>query len=133
MRYLTSSISKHLTDTNLLHYFNTNFPQPLPWPIWTLFSNSVSCVVSALQHRPSPRASLFQIYISANTHWTIWSDFCVNVVLYPLLLLYKDPIPLLVTSLVDYRCGDISASRNNVHPRMVEDALLSIGQALAAI
>ena len=34
---------------------------------------------------------------SANTHWTIWSDFCDNMALHPLLMPYREPILILDT------------------------------------
>ena len=34
---------------------------------------------------------------STDTHWTIWSTFCANVALTPLLLSYRDHIPILST------------------------------------
>ena len=45
---------------------------------------------------------------SANTHWAIWSAFCTRVALDPLILLYKEPIPILVKFAAKYRRGDIS-------------------------
>ena len=68
---------------------------------------------------------------STNNHWTIWSAFCANMASDPLLLSYKDPIPILATFSADYRCGDISANSKNVCSHIVEDAFRSIGQTLA--
>ena len=49
---------------------------------------------------------------SANNHWKIRSDFCTNAD--PILMLYKDPIPLLATFAAKYCSGDIRASVKNV-------------------
>ena len=68
-----------------------------------------------------------------NTHWTIWSALCTNVDIDPLLLSYKDRIPILATFAAKYFCRDISASGKNFCYRMVEDSACSIGQELAAI
>ena len=46
------SRSAHLTDAELLHHFNAHSPQPLPWRMWTPYSKSVSCEISALRRRP---------------------------------------------------------------------------------
>ena len=70
---------------------------------------------------------------SADTHWTILSALCANVALKPLIMSYKDPIPFLATFAVEYRCGNISASGKNLFSCILEDAVLSIGQALAAM
>ena len=70
---------------------------------------------------------------SSNNHWTLWPTFCANVALDPLLLLYKDPIPILATFAAEYRCGDISASGKNAHYCTVEDAVRYIGQALTVM
>ena len=55
-----SSRSAHITDANLLHRFDTHFPQPLPRCMWNPSINRVFCVFSALQWRPLPRAFLLQ-------------------------------------------------------------------------
>ena len=67
---------------------------------------------------------------SSNTHWTLWSAFCANVTLNPVLLLYKDPIPILATFSAKYHHGNISASGKKVHFLTVEEAFHFIGQAL---
>ena len=54
------SRSSHLTDANLLHYFNTHTPHPLPWRMLNPSINSVSCSVSMLQQRPLLKACLLQ-------------------------------------------------------------------------
>ena len=70
---------------------------------------------------------------AADTHWTIWNDFCVAVALDPLLISYADPVPILNTFAQEYRDGTISASGKKVRSRTVEDAIRSIGQALSAM
>ena len=51
---------------------------------------------------------------SINNHWKIWSAFFANVALNPLLLSYKDPIPILDTFAAEYRHSNITASCKNV-------------------
>ena len=70
---------------------------------------------------------------STNNHWTIWSYFCANVVLKPLLLSYKYPIPFLSTFAAEYRSGNIGASGKNICSCTLEEAIRSIGQALAVM
>ena len=70
---------------------------------------------------------------SDDTHWTICSVFCANVALDPLLLLYRDTIPILAKIAAEYRRGNIIVSGKNVQSHTVEDSILSIGQALAAM
>ena len=42
----------HLTDDQLLTYFNTRYPQPNTWKIWTVPPNFRSAVISALHRKP---------------------------------------------------------------------------------
>ena len=42
------SLSLDLTNNQLLAYLNTNFPQPLPWQLWTPLLKLVSGIASAL-------------------------------------------------------------------------------------
>lgn len=42
------SRSNHLTNSQLLAYFNTNFPQPKPWRIWTHPNETITAVTSCL-------------------------------------------------------------------------------------
>ena len=39
---------------------------------------------------------------AADDHWTKWSYFCARVTLDPLLVAYKDPVPILNTFARDY-------------------------------
>ena len=70
---------------------------------------------------------------SADTHWAQWHTFCVRVALDPLLVSYRDPVPILNTFAREYRTGRISASGAAVRSRTVEDAVRSVGQTLAAL
>ena len=51
----------------------------------------------------------------------------------PLLIGYKDPVPVLNIFARDYRTGDITSTSSPVQSRTAEDAVRSIGQALAAL
>jgi hypothetical protein len=46
----------HLSDSALLTYFDSRYPQPLPWHMYRPPSAMVSSAISALHRRPSPRA-----------------------------------------------------------------------------
>ena len=70
---------------------------------------------------------------AADGHWTKWANFCSRVDLNPLLIGYKDPIPILNIFARDYRTGDIIPTSSPVRPRTAEDAVRSIGQALASL
>ena len=71
--------------------------------------------------------------VSNDNHWTICPDFYTSVALNPLLLLYKEPIPILATFSAKYRRGNISASGKNFRSRTVEEFVRSIGQVPAAM
>ena len=51
----------HLDDNELLTYFNSRYPQPLPWHIYHLRPAIVSSAISALHKQPSPLASFLQM------------------------------------------------------------------------
>ena len=51
----------------------------------------------------------------------------------PLLIGYKDPVPILNTFARDYRTGNIAPTSGPVQSHTAEDAVRSIGQALAAL
>ena len=70
---------------------------------------------------------------AADGHWTKWANFCSRVALDPLLIGYKDPVPILNIFARDYRTGDITPTSSPVRSRTAEDAVRSIGQALAAL
>ena len=53
--------------------------------------------------------------------------------LYPLLIGCKDPVTILNTFARDYRTGDIAPTSGPVQSCTAEDAVWSIGQALAAL
>ena len=70
---------------------------------------------------------------AADGHWTKWENFCSRVALDPLLIGYKDPVPILNIFARYYRTGDITPTIIPVQSRTAEDAIQSIGQALAAL
>ena len=51
----------------------------------------------------------------------------------PLLVSYKDPVPILNTFTQDYRIGDISPTSGPVQSNTAEDTVQSIVQALVAL
>jgi len=65
--------------------------------------------------------------------WNIWCSFCEDIGADPLLQCLADPIPVLQVFALRYRRGDISASGAPTQKRQVEEALRSVGQALAAM
>ena len=70
---------------------------------------------------------------SADGHWTNWANFCSRVALDPLLIGYKEHVPILNIFARDYRTGDITTTSSPVRSRTAEDAVQSIGQVLAAL
>ena len=66
-------------------------------------------------------------------HWTKWANFCSRVALDPLLIGYKYPAPIHNIFTRDYRTGDIAQTISPARSRTAEDAVRSIGQALAAL
>jgi len=65
--------------------------------------------------------------------WSIWCSFCAEIGADPLLQCLADPIPILQVFALRYRRGIISASGAPTQKRQVEEALRSVGQALAAL
>ena len=41
-------------------------------------------------------------FTATNGHWNKWAYFCARVALYPLLVAYKDPFPILNAFAQDY-------------------------------
>ena len=70
---------------------------------------------------------------ASDGNWTKWENFCSRVALNPLHIGYKDPVPILNTFTRDYRTGDIARTSGLVQSHTAEDAVQSIGQALAAL
>ena len=70
---------------------------------------------------------------AADGHWTKWANFCSRVALNPLLIGYKNPVPILNIFARDYRTRDITPTSSPVRSRTAEYAVRSIGQALAAL
>ena len=94
----------------------------------TRFWNSFSSATEDIQERLSTgRATV------ADGHWTKWAYFCARVALDPLLVTYQDPVPILNTFSQDYRTGNIAPDSRGVRSRTVEDAVRSIGQAIAML
>ena len=52
------SRSSDLTNNQLLAYLETNFPQPLPWRLWTPPPKLASGIASALRQKTSERGCL---------------------------------------------------------------------------
>ena len=70
---------------------------------------------------------------AADGHWTKWTYFCARVALDPLLVAYQDPAPILNAFSQDYQTGNIAPGSRGVLSRPVEDAVQSIGQAIAML
>ena len=68
---------------------------------------------------------------AVDSHWTKWSYFCAKVALDPLLVAYKDPVPILNAFAWDYQTGNIVPNSRGVQSRTVEGAVRLIGQAIA--
>ena len=69
----------------------------------------------------------------ANGHWMKWAELCLDMALYPLLILYRDPVPILNTFTMQYRTVSLAPSGHQVRYCTVEDAVQYIGQALVAM
>ena len=61
------------------------------------------------------------------------ADLCQDVALEPIIVLYRDPVPILNTPARNYRIGSLDPNRRQVQSRTVEDSAWSIGQAIAAM
>ena len=70
---------------------------------------------------------------AADGHWIKWAYFCARVALDHLLVAYKDPVPILNVFAQDYRTGNITPNSRGVRSKTVEDAVRSIGQAIAML
>ena len=70
---------------------------------------------------------------AADGHWTKWAYFCARVALEPLLVAYKDPVPILNAFAWDYQTGNITPNSRGVRSRKVEDVVRSIGQVIAML
>ena len=69
---------------------------------------------------------------AADGHWTKWANFCSRVALDPLLIGYKDPVPILNIFARYYRTGDITPTSSPLRSCTAGDAVRLIGQAIAA-
>ena len=70
---------------------------------------------------------------AAGGHWTKWANFCSRVALDPLLIGYKEPVPILNIFAREYRTGDINPTSSPVQSRTADDAVRSIGQSITAL
>ena len=94
----------------------------------TRFWNSFSTAAEDIQEGLSAvRAT------ATNGHWTKWEYFCARVALDPLLVAYKDHVPIFNAFARDYRTGNITPDSYGVRSRTVEDSVQSIGQAIAML
>lgn len=69
---------------------------------------------------------------AADTHWRIWTDFCTQLAVDPLLQGVDDLVILLQVFLHRYRDGTIAPRGKPVRARTAEDALRSLGQTFTA-
>jgi len=70
---------------------------------------------------------------AADTHWRLWSNFCSELAVDPLLQDVEDPVVLLQVYLHRYRTGTIAPRKHRVRYRTAEDAVRSVGQTFAAM
>ena len=70
---------------------------------------------------------------AADGHWTKLVYFCARVALDPLIVIYKDFVPIINTFARDYRTGNIAPNSREVQSRTAEDAVRSIGQVIAML
>ena len=68
---------------------------------------------------------------AADVHWNKWAYFYARVALEPLLVAYKDPVPIFSAFNRDYRTGNIDPNSRAVRSRTVENSVQSIGQVIA--
>eukprot|EP00536_Pseudo-nitzschia_multiseries_P017358 jgi/Psemu1/50546/gm1.50546_g len=81
VNHLADLLSRsELSDTALLHQFNTTYPQDLPWILCPLRPHMLSTLTLALSRRPY-------------AHWNQWVQFCLSQGFDPLLQSVTDPIP----------------------------------------
>ena len=69
----------------------------------------------------------------ANSHWHIWCEFCARHGHDPGLSRIHDPIPWLQVFMRRFRDGRLAPRGNPVSARHAEDAVRSVGQALAQL
>ena len=70
---------------------------------------------------------------ATNEHWSNWAAFCKNVTLNPLLISYRDLVPVLYSFVQQYRNWQISPIKCPVRSQTDENTMHSICQALAAL
>ena len=70
---------------------------------------------------------------AANGHWTKWAYFYARLAIDPLLLAYKVPVPIFNAFARDYRTENIAPNSCGIRSGTVEDAVRSIGQAIAML
>jgi hypothetical protein len=70
---------------------------------------------------------------SADTSWSIWTEFCHSLSCDPFLDNIQDPLPLLQIFAERYRVGTLAPSQLKVRSRTVEGALRAVGQTFAAL
>jgi hypothetical protein len=70
---------------------------------------------------------------TGDTVWDIWVTFCIVLHIDPYLQTVNDAIPLLQVFAHHYRSGTLAPRGAQVHSRMLEGALCSVGQALATL
>ena len=72
-------------------------------------------------------------YATANGHWKKWAEFYQDMAFEPLLVSYQDLVRIINTFVRQYWTGSPASSVQQVQFCMVENAIRSIGQALAAM
>ena len=92
------------------------------------FRADLGLVQDAIQARIVPGQVKTQ-----DTHWKLWTKFCLSLQCDPELPGITDPVPHLQVFAVHYRSGRIAPRHKGVRSRTVEDALRSVGQTFARL
>ena len=101
-------LGSYLTDYQLLAYLEMNFPQPLPWQLWTLPPKPASGIAAALRQKTSKRGCLLAEPPPSMTTGKSWPTSSQGWPSTPYFSLYKYPVPILNTMAWDYQTGNIT-------------------------
>ena len=123
------SRSSDRTDNQLFAYLETNFPQPLPWQLWTLSPKLASGIASALQRMTSERGCLLAEPLTPMATGPSGPTSAQGWPSTPYLLLTNTLSPSSTTLLGTTEFPNIRGVRSIT----VEDAVRSIGQAIAML
>jgi hypothetical protein len=123
----------HLSDLQFLTYSNYHYPQHQSWQIWTPNTIHVFHNDYRLAQEKFQAGVVSSRFNPANSHWDIWSTFCLSLAVDHLLSGILDPIVLLQVFAQRYRTGKIAPRGQPVRFRTVEDAIRSVGQTFSSM